>query len=143
MFPEAKYPPVRVEQRLRLPAVPLHVLSQLAIPERSVARWPRVVFRASVPEAAVYEDGELLPRKSQVRTTTRGLVVEPVSRALGPEGLPQRELGGGVLAPDSRHVLGAGKRHGVAHRLAAGLRVSWALIPLSQRSCRLFGLRRG
>ena len=73
---------------------------------------------AAVPEAAVHENGDPLPREDDVRASGRRLVVDAISEALPPEQLAQNGFGSGIPAPNSGHLLGA--REGHAETLALG-----------------------
>src|SRR5690349_8541563 len=67
MFPYPHGQPTLLGEALIGVAVPGPVALDLGSPELFVAFWPRSVFRASVPEAAVYEHGHLDRAEDHVR----------------------------------------------------------------------------
>ena len=69
------------------------------------------MVRAAVPEAAVNENGDSLPREDDVRASGGGLVVDAISEAPPPEQSAQGGLGSGIPAPNSGHLLGAREGH--------------------------------
>lgn len=70
------------------------------------------LYRAAVPEAAVYEDGEALAGEDEVRAAGE-VALEATAEAVGPEDSFEGELKGGDLLANPRYALGGG--HGGRH----------------------------
>ena len=72
------------------------------------------MIRATVPEASIHEDRDLLGRKDDIRPADGGLRVKAVAVPSLPEETAQNDLRFCVLGPDTRHLLRPIKRHGFA-----------------------------
>lgn len=73
MLPHDKDLPAAIPQRVPHARVALDITPELLGPERGVRPRPRqVAARTRMPEAAVDEHGEPLPRKGEVRAAREG-----------------------------------------------------------------------
>ena len=62
----------------------------------------------TVPEAAIDEDGNPVPREHQVRLSKNGTDVQAVPKSTGVKRLADQKFGLGVRRPDRLHVSTAG-----------------------------------
>ena len=109
--------------------IPGSVGFYLLAPELGVALRPTRVFRTSMPEPAIHEDGYLQSREHDIRHTSwlrQYRVVHPVAQVSTMELTSQRHLSRGIALPHLGHSsTGAGRRaHGAQResvtRLPAG-----------------------
>lgn len=102
MFPYSQHaPPFCAQYAIDLP-VSRFVRLQLGYPEPFVALGLNTMLRATVPEAAIHEHGQLLLGKGKVGTANYRIVSAPTGDAIGTKQLGERNFGGLVaLAPDA------------------------------------------
>jgi hypothetical protein len=78
------------------------------------------VFGATVPEAAVNENGDSGAREHNIRPGAFDAAMELVSQSVAPEHLPQGELGARILAADAGHQGAAIECHSNKLRFPGG-----------------------
>lgn len=108
MFPESKNRPALIFKSLAGEAVAGGVSFELLRPECVVCRGCRVVFGATMPEAAVYKDSDHCARDYQVRTSCQRRV-QPVSNAGTPECFAKKQLRFRARCPNATHLFGLGQ----------------------------------
>jgi hypothetical protein len=90
VLPDADdFPPLTTE--LAVDAfIASHIVGALFAPESAITLWKSVALRAPVPKAAINEDSDSLPRKSEVRSALDGEVATPTRDSIGAEQSQQR-----------------------------------------------------
>ena len=108
MFPNPHDPPTGSAERPAHQTVSGLVGCQLLRPEWPVAPWHGGVFRATVPKAAVHENGDSEAGKGEVGLAKVFLMSAPAGDAMQAEDSDQGELRILVSVPaNSRHHVGA------------------------------------
>jgi hypothetical protein len=94
VLPNDMYLPAAILQRVPDAHVAFDIAPELLGPERGIRSRPRqVAARTRMPEAAVDEHGEPLPRKGEVRAAREGRRRDPIAaHAQGPQITPEPVL---------------------------------------------------
>jgi len=66
MLPDAQHAPTLAFQCSRHKFISRFVPGEFCLPKRFVVCWVGLVFRTTVPEAAVYEDGQTMFREYKI-----------------------------------------------------------------------------
>lgn len=107
MLPEPQNGPSgRCETAICL-SVPLHIGPELRVPPIGIGLWCSRVLGASMPEASIDENHELLSGEYDVRlraTELRSREVHPISQATAMQLSAYGHLGRGVAVPDASHT---------------------------------------
>jgi len=82
VLPNAHNNPPLLTQRFRYEAIPQHVCCEFLFPKFAVVDRHGGVLRASVPEAAINENGNAFPAKYKIRSSEEWLVPSPASNAV-------------------------------------------------------------
>lgn len=97
-------PSICFEPRLLCP-VPLDVLPEFWVPVGLVALWQAQVLRATMPKAAIDENGELLCGEGYVDVLIP--IMRPIPDPPSPKSFSKGKFGFGVLALDGGHYFRA------------------------------------
>jgi len=126
MLPDAEHRPALGSEAAAYQPVPGPVSLDLASPKCSPSSRPGCVPGTAVPETAVHEHGEPLPRKNKVRFTRQLGAPSPAGDRVGQKNPDQPQLGGLVAAGTyGRHDGGAfAPGEDVGHGPAAPVRLS-------------------
>ena len=107
-FPDSANLPALFPELPVNPSVALLVACHLVAPELCVLPWLLVTARATMPKAAIHEDGYLLSWKCKVWLARQGLVPAPAGYLVFLEEREKLELRGLVALPsDGLHDLTA------------------------------------
>src|ERR1700677_873592 len=106
VFPHADYDPPGCRQFLICLGITDSVCVDLLAPEVSITCRRAVMVRASMPEATVHEDGDLVAREDHVRggaTFTHRLSVDQIAQPTAVERPTERQFWPGVSAAIGAH----------------------------------------
>lgn len=110
MLPYPDGSPAQILESDRLSKVPLTVTGKLGLPENLVRLWHNGVGRALVPEATIYEDGDLPAGEGDVDSANTGdMEIDPVACPASVEQSAYGQLRCGVPSSDPAHDFRAGQ----------------------------------
>lgn len=115
MLPDPDHSPSGGAELSVIESITLHVSGDLRAPIGSVGFGTRAVLRASVPEAAIDEDGHLLATKDDIGSATQALQwlrVYSISKATSMKLRPEGKLRAGVSLPIALHCRSDAGRRG-------------------------------
>jgi hypothetical protein len=104
-FPKPDDFPTSLTQQAIYGQITLTVTDNLTSPVSLIGFRRAIALRTAVPEAAVYENSNLMPRKDKIRIPRQGIATAPADETSGASNSDKPQLSCLVrFRPNSRHV---------------------------------------